>query len=104
MIISLISDATQTGAGTTSRPKEDGAENRTFQAVGSTSSGTGAATVTVEGSNDGRNWILIGTISLTLGTAETTDGFASNAAWEFVRGNVTSISGTGAKVSLIAGV
>lgn len=76
----------------------------TFQAKGSTSASTGAASIAVQVSNDGTNWLTLGTISLSLSTTETSDGFSSDAPWAFVRGNVLSISGTGAAVSLLMGV
>lgn len=76
--------------------------NRTFQA---TVTGTGAvtATVSVEVSNDGKNFLNLATIDLS-GTGSNTDGFASDAVWEYVRGRVTAISGTNATVDLIMGV
>jgi hypothetical protein len=74
----------------------------TFQASGATTSGAGAATVVIQVSNDNSNWITAGTITLTLGTSETSDGFAFDAHWEHVRANVTAISGTGAYVSVFA--
>jgi hypothetical protein len=76
---------------------------RTFQATGQTSSGAGAAAVGIQASNDGEYWIDLGTITLTLEAATTTDGFASSAAWKLIRANVSSISGTGAAVTVIAG-
>lgn len=77
----------------------------TFQAVGSTSAGVGAATVVVQGSNDGTNWLELGTITLVLGTAETSDGFASSAPWLVVRGFVDTagITGTDGTVTLYLG-
>jgi hypothetical protein len=95
----IFLDQTTTGASAGFRAPSE----RSFQAHGVTSSGSGAATVKVQVSNDNANWIDLGTISLTLGTTRTTDGFASVASWCFVRGNVTAISGTGAKVSLVMG-
>jgi len=102
----LINNAAATGAGTsqnvqTLRIPQD---NRTFQATGQTSASTGAARIDVEVSNDNTNWILMGSITLTLGTTTTTDGFVSSANWTWVRGKVFSISGTGAKVSLFMGL
>lgn len=99
-ITSLISNATATGA----RAKKalDGPFT-TFQAAGTTSSGVGAATINIEVSNDETNWLVAGTINLTLGTTSTSDGFAMNASWPFARANVTAISGTGAAVSAWAG-
>lgn len=101
-VLNLLRGATATGAGI----RIDASElpsNRTFQLDGTTSSGSGAATVNVEVSNDGANFVRIGTISLTLGTASTNDGFQTDAAWSYVRGNVVSISGTGAAISLNMG-
>lgn len=74
--------------------------NRTFQAHGTTSAGSGACAVKVQGSNDGSKWLDIATITLTLGTTSTNDGFASAAVWPYVRGNVASISGTTGTCSL----
>lgn len=72
----------------------------TFQA---TVSGTGAvtATVLIQCSNDGTNWLLLGTCTLT-GTTSATDGFAVAAPWAFVRANLTAITGTAAKVTVEA--
>lgn len=104
--IVLIKNATATGAGTPQNVQalRIPTDNKTFQASGQTSTSTGAASVLVEVSNDNSNWITMGTISLTLGTATTTDGFVSSANWTYVRGRVSSISGTGATVSLLMGL
>jgi len=97
----LLSDKTATGAGDAySVPNS----KRTFQADGTTSSGAGSATVKVQVSNDNSNWIDLGTITLTLATTSSSDGFSSDAPWRYVRGNVTAISGTGASVNLYMGV
>jgi hypothetical protein len=101
LVTTLLSAGTATGAGTAATPR---GTKRTFQAVGTTSSGTGAATVQVQVSNDNTNWLTLGTMSLSLSTTATTDGFASDAVWPFVRGNVTAISGTGAAVTLTMGL
>ena len=76
---------------------------KTYHASGTTSSGTGAATVLVQGSHNGAAWDTIGTITLTLGTVAMGDGFSSNDRYGLLRGNVTAISGTGAAVSLTVG-
>jgi hypothetical protein len=75
--------------------------NRTFQA---TVAGTGAvsATVIIEGSNDGANFLTLGTITLS-GTTSASDGFVSDAAWGYVRARLTAISGTGAAVTVAMG-
>lgn len=83
--------------------------NRTYQASGTTTAGAGAATVKIQGSNvvqpavDG-DWVDIGTITLTLATTKSGDGFTSDAPWLNVRSNVTAISGTGAAVTVMMGV
>ncbi len=89
-----------TGASAAFKPVMD---NRTFQAVGATTAGAGAATIVISGSNDGVNFITIGTITLTLSSSESSDGFASDAAWKFVNANVTAISGTNAAVTVYLG-
>lgn len=76
--------------------------HRTFQGVVS-GSGAVSATIVVEVSNDNVNWLNLGTITLS-GTNTANDGFASLAVWEYVRGSITAISGTGATASLIMGV
>lgn len=94
----LITNATVTGAG--SALNVLGTHNMTFQAVGATSSGAGSATIKIQISNDGTNWLDLGTITLTLATTTSSDGFASYASWAFVRANVTAISGTDAAVTI----
>lgn len=91
----LLTDATTTATGNP-LPGPVGA----FQATGKTSSGTGAAGITIQVSNDNIVWMDLGTMSLTLGTTETADGFVAAAGWAMVRAKITSISGTGAAVSV----
>lgn len=66
--------------------------------------GTGAitATVVIEVSNDNLQFLTMGTITLS-GTNSTTDGFVSDAPWNYVRARMTSISGTGAAVVVTMG-
>ncbi len=75
----------------------------TFQAAGATTAGSGSAVVAIEVSNNNADWITLGTITLTLGTSSTSDGFASLAAWGFVRCNVTTLTGTGASITVSMG-
>lgn len=100
-VYTLLDGATATGAGTSCTTVNT---KRTFQASGSVSASTGAASIDIEVSNDGTNWIVLGTISLTLGTTTTSDGFVSDAPWKHVRANVDSISGTDASVDVYMGV
>lgn len=102
----ILNGVVETGAGSSyeiNRKIECG-EDRVFQATGITSSGAGAATVVVQVSCNDLDWITLGTISLTLGTSSSSDGFVSSGQWPYVRGNVTAISGTGAAITLYMGV
>lgn len=105
--VQLLTDATGTGAGGPYSPR---CINRTFQAMGTTSSGSGSATIIIEASDKatpatGTNvdWTTLGTITLTLGTTQTNDGFVSYASWRWVRARVSAISGTGATVNAYLG-
>ncbi len=78
---------------------------RTFQAYGATTAGAGAATIIIEGCNVvAGGYITLGTITLTLSSSISTDGFASDSSWEHVRARVSAISGTNAYVTVTAGV
>lgn len=68
-----------------------------------TITGTGAvsATVTIQVSNDGSNWFTFGTLSLS-GTGSDSDSVSGDAVWASHRAVTTSISGTGATVSVHA--
>jgi hypothetical protein len=100
----LLNAATTTGAGTAWNPRDTTAfatyVQHSFQAKGTTTSSTGAATILIEVSNDGVNFITMGTITLTLGTSATSDGFAVANTYEYYRANVSAISGTGAQVTV----
>lgn len=96
----LLDAVIATGAGASKQPS---GPRMAFQADGVTSAGAGAVDVDVEASLDGVAWVVLGTISLVLSTILATDGFASDAPWKFIRGNVTSISGTDATVTLRMG-
>ena len=69
--------------------------------------GTGAvtATVIIYVSNTGasNDWIVAGTITLS-GTTSDVDGFTMRAKWGYMKANVSSISGTGAAVTVTMGV
>lgn len=75
--------------------------NRSFQAT-LTGNGALSATVLIQVSNDGANWITMHTIALS-GNNYATDGVASEAAWKNIRVNLSAISGTGASVTVIMG-
>lgn len=75
----------------------------TFQVIGKTSAGTGSAAVNIEVSNNNINWLTYGTITLTLGTVEVSDGLVITAPWAYVKASATSITGTNGKVSILMG-
>lgn len=108
--VNLLNRVTSTGPGQTielARLATEAGISRgkmTFQAIGDTTNGAGTLSVDVEISNNGINWKTVGTISIALSTVAENDGFSIDAPWCFVRGNVTSITGTGAAASLIMGV
>lgn len=101
MGVKLLDAVIVTGAGAS---REVRVPKRTFQLYGTTSAGAGAAEVDIEVSNDNTNFIVLGTITLVLATTASSDGFAIDAPWQYVRGNVKSISGTNATVTLTMGV
>ena len=63
-------------------------------------SGT-SATVEIDGSNDGQNWIVLGTIGLTSGAP--VSGIVTQAPYASERAKVTAIAGTGAAVTVTVG-
>lgn len=94
----MLTNATTTGAGSASQIRY--ANRITFQGYGTTTAGAGAATIKIQVSNNGTDWLDLGTISLTLSTTSSSDGFAAEAPWQYARANVTALSGTGASVSV----
>ena len=98
--VDLLTNRKTTGAGDTHRPYPS---LKSFQAVGKTTAGSGSCVVNIQVSNDGVNWLSAGTITLTLSTTNSTDGFITYMSWPFVRANVTSISGTNAAVTVSMG-
>jgi len=80
-------------------------ENRSWQATGTTSSGSGSATIIIEVSNVDISdaFVTLGTITLTLGTTLTADAFAACVPYAYTRARVSAISGTGATVDVYSG-
>lgn len=95
----LLSGATVTGAGASVQDADY--LNRVYQATVS-GTGTVSATILIQVSLDGTNWITLATITLS-GTTTATDGAASDAPWLYTRANLTVISGTGATVNAFMG-
>jgi formylmethanofuran dehydrogenase subunit A len=98
-VMELLTGATTTGASGSVL----GTPRATFSAYGTTTAGAGAATIKIQVSNDKLVWIDMATITLTLATTVSGDGFATADAWGYVRTNVTAISGTGASVTVLRG-
>lgn len=96
----LAAGQTATGVGSPSTVKLT-RQKATFQATLANTT-TPTATVEIQVSNDGNQWITAGTI--TLSGANDTDGFVMDAPWKLCRSNVTAISGTSAAVTVTAGV
>lgn len=105
--VQLLTDVTTTATGEKHSPR---CVNRTFQGMGTTSSGSGSATIIIEATDKplpvestNVDWTTLGTITLTLGTTQTNDGFVSFASWRWIRARVSAISGTGATVNAYLG-
>lgn len=94
----LLNGVISTTTGSTYDAGPEGITGRTFVA---NVAGTGAvtATVLVQVSNNNSHWITLATITLS-GTTSADDGFVADESWQYVRGKVTAISGTGAAVTL----
>jgi hypothetical protein len=99
-MVVVLTAATATGEGSAVRGVSFG---KTYQADGTTSAGAGTAIIAVQGSNNGTNWDTIGTITLTLATTTSSDSFTSEDHYKYIRGNVTTLSGTDASVNLTMG-
>ena len=95
----LLKNVTATGSGPSGEVPQDA--RLSVQAIGSTTSGAGSATVLVEGSNNDANWLTIMMITLELSTSASSDGAAEEVPWLYVRATLASISGTGATVDVI---
>ena len=101
----LLDDVSETGVGRKAPLIKKGDSSATFQATANGASGTITATVDIEVSNNETDWISMATISLSASApVADSDGFASNASWAFVRANLTAITGTGARVTVVMGV
>lgn len=92
VVTTILSGASATGAGSS---YDNPQATKTYQAIAKTTSGTGTAVITIQGSNDNENWDAtpVGSISLTLTTTYTSDSFTSNDRYAWVRANVTTLTG-----------
>lgn len=96
----LLPNATATGAGP-AIPAPQG--RKQYQVGGATTAGAGSAVVAIQGSNNGTDWDTLGTVTLTLATTVSSDGFGSDDTYVFLRANVTTLTGTGANVHASVG-
>lgn len=100
-VLTLLDQVTTTATGNSVEPYHT---NRTYEAFGSTSAGTGSASIVIEARNsESAAWKTLVTISLSLTTAGVSDGAQSSAAWRYIRARVTTLTGTGATVSATLG-
>lgn len=104
-VAKLLDGATATGSGSALEPWY---VPRSFEAYGTTASGSGSATVIIEVRNsEDADYKTLCTLTLVLATTVATgtgDGFASSgAAWRYVRARVSAISGSSATVYCNAG-
>ena len=88
----LSATSATTGSAFQIRSTSDLYANRSFQAVGVMSSSTGTASVVIEVSNDGVNYVTLGTITLALTTAPSSDLFFAYTVYEFYRARVTQVT------------
>lgn len=102
--ITLLTAKTTTGASPSFTSEFEKWNHRGFISCGTTSSGTGSATIAVEVSNDNVNWAVAGNINLTLGVTNTCQLFDLAAGYTYARANVTALTGTGASVNVTCGV
>lgn len=73
---------------------------QTIQVVATTTSGNVTATVQPLGSNDGANWVNLGTaITIASGASPQTAAAITNSTYQYFAANVTALTGTGAKVT-----
>ena len=97
MSTTMLNAATTTATGSAFqiRATNDIYTNRSFQAVGVMSAATGTATILIEVSNDGANYVTLGTIGLTLTTSPSSDAFFAFTTYEFYRARITQITANG---------
>lgn len=104
--VKVFSARTTTGYSTIYSPR---VAMMSFQAIGATTAGSGAATVKVWGSlvaagvaasGTDVEWYLIDTLSLTLGTTVTNDFGNAELKFASVKFEVDAISGTGGYVDV----
>jgi hypothetical protein len=101
----LLDNVSTTGAGSKVPLIKKGDSSATFQATVNGTSGTVTATTDIEVSNNETDWISMATISLSASApVADSDGFASNASWCFVRANLTAVTGTGTRVTVVMGL
>jgi hypothetical protein len=91
----LSATTATTGSAFQIRSTSDVFTNRSFQAVGVMSSSTGTATVIIEVSNDGTNYVTLGTITLALTTAPSSDLFFAYTTYEFYRARASQVTSNG---------
>lgn len=101
--VNILSAATTTISGSAHQPWGG---KRVFQAYGTTSAGSGSATIKIEASLDGVGWVELDSLSLTLATTRATgveDSSENGFPWLNIRARVSAITGTDASVNVWMG-
>jgi hypothetical protein len=101
----LLQPTTVTGAQSSCGP-DARYQVKSFQGM-VTGSGSLSATLLVQASNMttptlNGHWVTLGTITLS-GSTAVSDGFASEAPWQWYRGNVQSMSNASAVAQILVG-
>lgn len=103
-VTQMLSAVTTTATSSTLQPVVG---RGSFQCQGTTSAGSGAAVITLEGSNFisavTADWIVLATATLTLATTSSSAGGTYTADYKYLRARVNSISGTTATVNCYLG-
>lgn len=75
---------------------------KTYTVIGTSAQGTGTLVLAVEGSWDGAHWDSspIGTVTMTVTTSGVSTSFTSQDHFPQLRGNPTTINGTGTAATL----
>ncbi len=75
-------------------------DKSSFQATVSTSSGNGSGVVVIQVSNEGVACMNRVTITVASAASPATEGTVFDGAWAYMRGNITSVVGTGGKMKI----
>ena len=80
----------------------NGLNELSVQATVTTTSGNGSGTADIQVSNDGLAWFTIGTITIAAAASPATNMFTYAFVTQFIRANITNVTGTGGKMIITA--